>query len=145
MNYKGMSRSHLFLIELIVVILFFAFASVITVQVFSNAFQLDDDTTTLNGALTAVQTAAEMDKTIAFNDIDPSGKTLYFNKDWNVTNPADAVYTIKSEAELVKQQSGTMAVYNYTASSGDNVIYRLQAKKYYSGKTAADGSANEVN
>lgn len=133
-----MSRSHLFLIELIVVILFFAFASVITVRVFSKSFELDAETTTLNGAVMAVQTVAETDKTAAFKEIDSTPETLYFDEEWKTIDSSGAVYTLTSEVDLIGQPAGTMAVYNYTVSSNDNVIFRLQTKKYYSGETGSD-------
>lgn len=142
MKYKGMSRSHLFLVELIIVILFFAFSSIITVQVFGRSFHLDDKTTSLNGAVMAVQTAAETDKATAFNDIDPSEKTAYFSKDWMPSEPAAAEYKLVTKTSFDEQEAGTMAIYDYTAAStaDDSVIYQLQTKKYYSGESASSGS-----
>ena len=144
MKFKGMSRSHLFLIELIVVILFFSFASVITVQIFSKSFQLAENTTALNGAVMAVQTAAETDKTILFKNIDPSEKIIYYNKDWKITDRANSVYTLTSDVTMEEKWAGTMAVYNYTMSSDDKTIYQLKTKKYYSGETTST-SPDEVN
>lgn len=145
MRAKGMTRSHLFLIELIVVILFFSFASAITVQVFSKAFQLAEKTTALNGAIMAVQTAAETDKAAPFADIDTAGNTVSFNSDWGAADPADAIYTMISEVTLEEKQAGTMVVYHYTVSSNEETIYQLQAKKYYSGESVLSVSPSEVN
>ena len=144
MKYKGMSRSHLFLVELIIVILFFAFSSIITVQVFGRSFRLDDATTALNGAVIAVQTAAETDKATALIDIDPSlvETTAYFDKGWAATETEDAVYKLITKISFSEQEAGTMAIYDYTALSAadDHVIYQLQTKKYYSGESASSGS-----
>lgn len=145
MRFKGMSRSHLFLIELIVVILFFSSASVITVQVFIKAFQLSERTTALNGAMLTVQTAAETDKTVSFQDIDTSKKTVCFNEDWEAVDPAEATYTITSNVTLDERSAGTMAVYDYTAASGGKTIYQLQAKRYYPGEMRSNASPSEVN
>ena len=87
MQYRGMSRSHLFLIELIVVILFFSIAVAITVQVFSKAYELTQNSRELNGAILAVQTAAEMDKTSAFSEIDINKGPVYYNSNWELTIP----------------------------------------------------------
>lgn len=217
-SFRGMSRSHLFLIELIVVILFFAFAGAVTVQVFAKAHELAQDTEALNGAILAVQSAAETDKASSFEEIiasresgalsgaavspkpgSPSGAMvlpepgalsgtgilrdpIYFDADWKETDPAGAVYTLTSEVALEGRPAGVMAVYHYTAayaeadtadaayaddasadsakaaSSGDNnIIYKLDTKKYYpgamvsgpaaSGASAASGnaSASEVD
>jgi hypothetical protein len=141
-KYKGMSRSHLFLVELIIVILFFAFSSIITVQVFGRSFHLDNDTTALNGAVIAVQTVAETDKNTDFKDIDPTEKTAYFSKEWTPSEPTAAEYKLVTKTSFAEQEAGTMAIYDYTAvSTTDNsVIYQLQTKKYYSGESASSGS-----
>lgn len=205
-SFRGMSRSHLFLIELIVVILFFAFAGAVTVQVFAKAHELAQDTEALNGAILAVQSAAETDKASSFEEIiasresgSPSGAMvlpepgslsgagilrdpIYFDADWKVTDPAGAVYTLTSEVALEERPVGVMAVYHYTAayaeadttnatyaddasadsakaasSDDNNIIYKLDTKKYYpgamvsgpaaSGASAASGnaSASEVD
>jgi hypothetical protein len=52
---------------------------------------------------------------------------------------------VTSKVELIQQPAGVMAVYDYTASSKEKVIYNLQAKKYYSGETVSDGSGSGVN
>lgn len=153
--FQGMSRSHLFLMELIVVILFFAFAGAITVQVFAKAHELARDTEALNGAILAVQSAAETDKTAAFGEISASRKSIYFDVDWKVTDSAGAVYVLTSEVALEERPAGAMAVYHYTvtyggaadaavyaeaapkkagAATGDKIIYELDAKKYYPGE-----------
>ncbi len=145
MKNRGMSRSHLFLIELIVVILFFSFAGVITVQVFSKAFQLAEGTTALNGATIVVQTAAETDRTRSLEEFIPSQNIVYYNKGWEVTNPSNAAYTMTTDATLEERWAGSMAIHHYTVTSGDKIIYQLLTKKYYSGNAALEASPSEEN
>ncbi len=145
MKFKGMSRSHLFLIELTVVILFFAFASVISLQVFSKAYDIGNDTTALNGAIMAVQTAAETDKNTPFQDLTISQEATYFNKDWEIASLSDATYVMTSAVELEEKWAGTMAVFDYTVSSENEIVYQLQTKKYYSGETTSSSSPSEVD
>lgn len=146
MQFRGMSRSHLFLIELIIVIVFFAFSAAITVQVFSKAHELSQSASALNGAVLAVQTAAETDKAAPLKSIDTSQRnTVYFNEEWEVAEPAGAVYTMTSDVALEAREAGTMAVYTYSVTSDGKVIYRLQSKKYYSGEALNAASPDEVN
>lgn len=146
MQFRGMSRSHLFLIELIIVILFFAFSAAIAVQVLSKAHELSQSATALNGAVLAVQTAAETDKTVRLQDIDTSQRTTaYFNEDWEIAEPAGAVYIMTSDVALEEREAGTMAVYSYSVASDNKVIYQLQSKKYYSGEALSAASPDEVN
>lgn len=145
MRFTGMSRSHLFLIELIVVILFFSAASIITVQVFIKAFQLSESTTALNGAIIAVQTAAETDKTVPLEDIDTIKKIVCYNADWESVDADEAVYTVTSDIILDERLAGTMAVYEYTSAAGGKTIYQLQVKRYYPGEMILDASPSEVN
>lgn len=147
MQFRGMSRSHLFLIELIIAVLFFSFAGAITVQVFSRAHDLAESTTALNSAVIAAQTAAETDKTALFENIGAARGIVYFNRDWEITKKPEAVYNMTSGVNLEEREAGTMAVYIYTvaASDGDKIIYRLHAKKYYSGKFINEVPPDEVN
>ncbi|HHU17693.1 MAG TPA: type II secretion system protein [Clostridiales bacterium] len=145
MQYRGMSRSHLFLIELIVVILFFSIAVAITVQVFSKAYELTQNSRELNGAILAVQTAAEMDKTSAFSEIDINKGPVYYNSNWELTTPSEAAYTLKTNISIERRETGSMAVYNYTVMSGEKTIYKIQTKKYYPGEFAAEDSPIEVD
>ena len=106
MQFRGMSRSHLFLIELIIAVLFFSFAGAITVQVFSRAHDLAESTTALNGAVIAAQTAAETDKTALFENIGAARDTVYFNRDWEITKKPEAVYNMTSDVNLEEREAG---------------------------------------
>ena len=145
MKYNGMSRSHLFLIELIIVILFFSFAGAITVQVFSKAYELDRDTEALNGAIMTAQTAAETDKTLPLNSIGSSTSTIYLDSSWKPSDPKDAVYTLTSSADLETRPSGTMVIHYYNVTFKDKTVYKLESKKYYSGEFINGSSQSEAN
>lgn len=145
MQFRGMSRSQLFLIELIVVVLFFSFAGAVTVQVFSKAHGLAQSSEALNGAVMAAQTKAETDKTLGFKDIGKAEDTLHFDGSWNITDSSEAVYTMTTETTLEHRDAGTMAVYNYSVTSDDGIIWQLQTKKYYSGESVDEASPGEVN
>ena len=145
MKFKGMSRSHLFLIELIIVILFFSFASVIALQVFTKSYEIANNTTALNGAIMAVQTAAETDRNTVFKDLKVAQEATYFNKDWEISDPSDATYIMTSNVKLEDKWAGTMAVFDYAIAADNKIIYQLQMKKYYSGETLTSASPKEVD
>ncbi|HHY29042.1 MAG TPA: hypothetical protein GX523_20295 [Desulfitobacterium dehalogenans] len=145
MKFKGMSRAHLFLIELIIAVLFFSFVGAVTIQVFAKAFRLADDTVALNGAVLAVQTAAETDKTARLADILPTIRTTGYTEDWEAVDPSGAMYTVTTEVTFQQRQVGTMVVYNYTAMADEKIIYRLTAKKYYAEQMGIDASSGEVD
>ena len=131
MKKNGISRSHLFLIELIVTILFFAFACAVALMVFGKAHDLSNNTSALNGALTAVQNAAETNRLEDLSDLsEPS--PVYFNKDWQVTDLNKADFTLTAELKLEDRPDGKMAVWTYTVvDKNQDLIYQLGAKKYY--------------
>ncbi len=145
MEFRGMSRSQLFLIELIIAVLFFSFAGAVTVQVFSKASELAQKAEALNGAVIAAQTAAETQRTVPFRDIDPDGDTVYFDDSWTITEPSKAVYTMTTNVVLEKREAGAMAVYHFEVKSADEIIWQLQTKKYYTGESVDVAYPGEVN
>lgn len=132
MNRKGISRSALFLTELIIVILFFAIASTITLQLFVKASGLADRTSDLNGGIMVVQSAAEIDKSTDLMSLDQKSRFEYYDENWEKTDEANKVYTLTSQVVLENRWAGTMAIFTYTLSARETVIYELTAKKYYS-------------
>ncbi|MGI5892278.1 MAG: hypothetical protein ACOX7H_06045 [Bacillota bacterium] len=144
MKIKNLSKTHLFLIELIVVILFFSFACSIAVQVFAKADHLEGNATALNESMLAVQSAAEIDKNTDLQEIDLARQPTYFNKRWQIVDSENAAYKMTYQVDLQNREAGTMAIFTYTVASieggGNEIIYHLQAKKYYSGETVTAAS-----
>lgn len=132
MKEKSISRSHLFLIELILVILFFAIASSIALQVFVKASDLADSTMALNGGMMLAQSTAEIDKNTPFEELDLSERTEYFDEHWQKVDASTASYALTSKVELEDRWAGIMANFTYKITSSETLIYQLQAKKYYS-------------
>lgn len=132
MKGRNISRSNLFLIELIIVILFFAFASLIAMQIFLKADEIASDTDTLNGAIMAAQTAAETEKATSFQDLKVLSKNTYYDEDWKITEKKNKAYTLKRSIKLEKRTAGTLVTFvNIITQEGD-MIYKLESKKYYS-------------
>jgi len=145
MKLKEMSRSHLFLIELIIIILFFAFASAISIQVFAKAHEIADRSTALNGAMMAVQSAAESDRSTALKDLSFSDAEKYFNKDWEEVSSSDANYILTTKTSKESKTAGTMVIFHYSVTSGNEVVFQLQSKKYYPDGPVSADAQSEVN
>ncbi|WP_027399647.1 type II secretion system protein [Anaerovorax odorimutans] len=125
------TKSNLFLIELIIVIMFFAFASTITLQVFFKANEKSADSTALNGALMVTQAAAEKAKSITYTDLNKIAETEYFDENWNPSNVENAKYTLNTKIKTETKNSGIMVTLTYKAKSSTETIYELKSKKYF--------------
>ena len=137
MNEKGISRTNLFLIELIIVVLFFAFASIIVMQVFVKASDLADDSMALNGAVIAAQSAAELDKATPIENHSSSERYQYFDENWQPIEHSGGQYILTTTTQMDNRWTGIMATFTYNITSGERLIYQLQAKKYYSSGIAS--------
>lgn len=145
MPQNSMSRSHIFLIELIIATLFFAFACGVTVQVFGKAHDLAERSTSLNGALIATQTMAETDKATAFADIVDARLIVYFDADWAVAEAEAADYAITTDIAFDARAAGTMVTRTYNVTINGNkdpaaIVYSLTSKTYYSGEYLDQGT-----
>ncbi|MDD4390066.1 MAG: hypothetical protein PHW03_04620 [Eubacteriales bacterium] len=146
MRESGMSRSHLFLIELIIATLFFAFACAVNVQVFIKAHDFSKHSTTLNNAILAIQSAAETDKTAAFSETMGQQRTMYFDAKWQGTDSKDADYRMMIDTEFETREAGTMVIrtYNIMPKTTNEIIYSLISKKYYAGHSLDELPDNVV-
>lgn len=136
---KNVSRTNLFMIELIIIIVFFSFASYVVINVFQSADKLANDTEVLNGAVIRAESIAETYKAIEFYDLIEQGETLYYDKNWiKVDNVEDSKYSIIIRLEVKKEEYGRMAYlyediyYTDKNKYGRDVIYSLKTKKFYS-------------
>ena len=153
------SKSSLFLMELILVILFFSIAGAICVQIFVKAHLLSRSASELNRAVSLAQSAAAgleaangslEDLSIQFPDgiLDPGTDdnvphfTVYYDSAWNSCSKADAVYSLVVMAPQ-KATSGTLneeAVIISRIGAQSSEIYRLTLDIYT--QAAAEGGRN---
>lgn len=147
MKIKSMSRAQLFLIELIIVILFFTLTGAVTLQVFVKASEQADHAQALNGGMMAVQNAAEADKSKSFTELSLHDTTVYYTDKWQNTNGSKSKYVLTSRVDLEERWVGVMASFTYTVKEGNKVIFQLKTKKYYSGEVllSADGNGGDTN
>lgn len=133
MRIKGISKSGVFLIELVLVILFFSFCCTITLQLFVKSALLSKNAKDLSNGMMVAQSAVEKDKRMPFQALVPGEQTIYFHQDWSAADEADSTYALQSKVSFSPQEAGTMAELSYTIYKGEEQIFSLEAKKYYSG------------
>lgn len=147
MRKKGISRSQLFLIELIVVVLFFSLAAAMVMMVFGKAHELSAGSEALNGAISAIQSVAETDKVKQPEEVVQGTESVYFDEDWKKTDPENAEYRLTTEVKWEARSAGFMAIYRYAVgyASEDTktMIYRLETKKYYPKQSSTEQTETE--
>lgn len=136
---KNISRTNLFMIELIITIVFFSFASYVVINVFQAADNMANETEVLNGAVIRAESIAETYKSIEFYDLIEQGETLYYDENWIKVDTKDkSKFSIIVRLEVKKEEFGRMAylyedVYYTDKEKYDrNVIFSLKTKKFYS-------------
>lgn len=149
MSYKSGGRSGAFLVEIIVVILFFSIASAITLRLFVTAHTQSELSMNTNMAISKVEATAEslhatddlaaaVSAVAASCEADVSGHYVaYFDKDWKA--PADAtkrafvLEVIPTEQKLTSGKL-TTAVIAVRKQDSEEPLYSLEVKKYTSEK-----------
>ena len=135
------SKTALFLFELMFVILVFTISAAICTNIFAKAYTFSTDSKNLTTAVLKVGTAAEVIKADMLSeqealstgsDTDESGKAIpaypdsYYNRDWEESSEKDAVFVLSSKPEW----KGNILEVTISASKGDDEIYSVVVKTY---------------
>ncbi|WP_130861225.1 hypothetical protein [Bacilliculturomica massiliensis] len=138
----GVSRLSVFLLELIIVIVFFAMASAVLLQVFAKADQLSDRAENLSCAAAAATDAAEGQRILSPEEIET--RRYYYDENWEPLAEGSGPPSFYAEAapEFSVGEAGTLVSFTITVrqigesrKDADQIpLYTLQTKKYYSGK-----------
>ncbi len=136
------SKSNMFLLEMVLVILFFSLSSAICARLFVYAHMQSVQSEELSMALIQVQNAAECIKatdgsTDALERLlgtrpDADGQpAIYYNSEWNITNPDSYIYKLSIHLDR-EQKSFLICAIAVTKADGANRenIYDLKVKKY---------------
>ena len=127
------SRGNTLLVELTVVILFFALSQAIVLQVFAKAQQVNRDTAALHGALTQARDVAE---TLAVSDDAQAALAamgFVSPPDGGPPSLAGDGYRLTAELSRLTQPSGVITTVTLTALRGDDVLFTLPATRYKGG------------
>ena len=140
MEKSSPSKTNIFLIELIIVILVFAVASAIIINLFISAHKINDKSQNMSISLMKTESIIEEYKSLpsltdGTNFIDSKGFPLYFDKDWKETkDQASYVYKIDLVSqEKVKKAIGTLVKSNIEAyNTGNNEkLINMTFEKYF--------------
>lgn len=123
MNKTNKSHSSLFLIELMIVLVFFALASTVCIQLFVQSHLLSQSTAEQNEAILLAESMAEEFRAA---DGDISAKDVYYDKNWSVCSREEAAYT----REVALRTEHNMKVADISVYGGDlqSPIYTLEVK-----------------
>lgn len=134
------SKTKLFLLEMVIILLFFAFAGAVCMNLFVKAKLLSQQSTDLTQATLQAQAAAETIKSIG-KDADelfamigavPSqdGLCVYYDQEWNeVSVEQDATYEMK----IVFLEENRELTSNITVEKEDDIIYSLTTTQFDGG------------
>ena len=121
------SKSAVFLFELMIIILVFTMAAAICTRIFASAFNMSVESRELTMSSINAQTVAEYYKA-GKGDV-PS---LYFDRSWRACGAADAYYTVALEEQDGGAAHGNMrdAYVNVYKQGGAESIYSLHVKEF---------------
>lgn len=115
-------RSSLLLVELMIAIFVFCVACAISLQSFAKANELSKEATTLNHAITIVESTIEKVKA-GNDDIDH-----YYDADWNVCNQKEATYRVMIQETKTSSSLKQCTVSIYEGVIDSNPIYSIEYK-----------------
>ncbi len=129
------SKTKLFLIELIVVIFFFAVSSVVCVNLFARARLMSIESADTTNAMLRAQAAAEtirgssdprspglFDKAVA----NANGYTLYYDASWEDVSDSSAAYRM----DVVFSESARMIKAKITVLKGEKELFAINTARY---------------
>lgn len=129
---KQATRSYSFLIEILLVILFFSLASIVSVQIFLRARENNERSKEQNLALITVQSILEE----TASSQKPENATLYFDKNWNAVS-IDGAYAVRLTAEEArKTTAGSLWLLKADAvtTNDDIPLLELQTQTFVKNK-----------
>lgn len=128
-TYKG----NVVLIELVIVLIFFALSQVAIVQVFAAAQQKTNESRLLNEALLTAQDAAEQ---LALSD-DPEALLSglgYAQQDGLYRYQSPAGYAVVARITRLTQPNGALVSVQLSAQQGDATLFTLPVNRYAPGE-----------
>ncbi|WP_195267987.1 hypothetical protein [Eubacterium sp. 1001713B170207_170306_E7] len=137
---KQRFRSSGFFVELIITIVFFAVACCIIVQLFAKAGLVSSEALDRRSAAAQCQTLCETIKGTGSLDSvlkdgcyekTSSGVRVYYDRDWQMTPEATAVYSIAVDTETEAQAAGSLERLRFEAFKGSGSLYVMSAARYF--------------
>ena len=118
------SKSAVFLFELMVIILVFTLAAAVCTQIFARSYTMSQESRALTMGAINAQTMAEQ-----FKSTGEAQEDLYFDKDWVAVAEADAYYTVKFEDKGSTEEMKSAEVNVYKTDESE-AVFSLQVKRF---------------
>ena len=118
------SKSAVFLFELMIIILVFTLAAAVCTQIFARSFTMSQDSRALTMGSINAQTMAEQ-----FKSTGEKQEDQHFDKDWVSVTEADAYYTVKLEDSGSTEKMKSAEVNVYKVDEGE-AVFSLQVKRF---------------
>lgn len=126
-------KSSLFLMELIIVLFFFALCAAVCLNMFAKASLINRQSYELNKSIIAAQNAAQCFKAANSNTgkmadllcgtADTDAVKIGYDKNWQNTETENAVYIMNIN---IKKSNGNFNTAEITVSKADKIIYSLE-------------------
>ena len=142
---KGISRVNSFLVEIIMVILFFSLSAVITLQVFVATQKRENQSEQISMAVILTQQVTEQYRAAGQNcpwfsaaSNENGKKVLWYDENWNKAGePSDTGFKLYFSVQNEPLASGTMVhttaeMCSEDKNGNEQVIYTLTSKAYQS-------------
>lgn len=127
------TRGNTLLVELTVVILFFAVSQAVVLQVFAKAQQVNRHTAVLNRALLFAEKTAET--LAATDDVRETLISLGFAEENDGYETAEGgEYRVTATVANLKQPSGVLHTVTLNAYQGEELLFTLPATRYVGGE-----------
>lgn len=132
------SKSQIFLLEFIIVVLFFTICSTICISVFIKADRISKDSSRDVNALIVAQNAAECFKAsdsadpgeyLKINEIKDGNYFIYYDKEFDAADKNSATYTLKINLAETDENIVTAGISVYEEKE-KTAFYTLKADKY---------------
>ena len=118
------SKSAIFLFELMIIILVFTFAAAICSQIFASAYKMSTKSHDLTMSSINAQAVAEH-----YKAGDDAAGPLYFDRDWKACDAANAHYTVALEKQEGSPKMREAYVNVYKEDSAES-IFTLHVKEF---------------
>ena len=118
------SKSAVFLFELMVIILVFTLAAAVCTQIFARSYTMSQESRALTMGSINAQTMAEQ-----FKNTGEEQEDLYFNKEWESTTQDKAYFTVKFEDKGSTEEMKNADVNVYKVGENEAII-SLQVKRF---------------
>jgi len=129
MSRSGFSKSHTFMMEFIIVVLFFSICAATCIMAFAKADAVSKGSRELNRGMLIAQSAAETFKAYGATD----QALAYYDADFKPCEAADGVYILEVQCDLKSEMKQAVITVSKNTNAAEEIC-KLEVKKYLPGE-----------